>query len=69
MLEAYVLLALRYIAYFAAASALVYGFWNEKKVVEWEEKIKRWADKGTQKGKRKAASRLPSEKRHEINII
>lgn len=44
MLETYVLLALRYIAYFAAASALIYGFWHEKKVLAWEEKIRRKLD-------------------------
>ncbi|MFQ9519189.1 MAG: hypothetical protein ACLRZU_12360 [Acutalibacteraceae bacterium] len=58
MLEAYVLIALRYIAYFAAASALVYGFWNEKKVVEWEEKIKKMGRQGN--AKRQKKSRFPT---------
>lgn len=37
----YVLLALRYIAYLIVAAALIYGFWHEKKVLAWEEKIRR----------------------------
>lgn len=41
----YVLIALRYIAYLIVTSALIYGFWHEKKVVAWEEKIRRKLDK------------------------
>lgn len=37
----YVLLVLRYIAYSIVTSALIYGFWHEKKVLAWEEKIRR----------------------------
>ena len=40
----YVLLILRYIAYTIVATALIYGFWHEKNVVAWEEKIRRKLD-------------------------